>query len=76
MEGSGAPVQGAVLRPFYGSPGVYQDHGAHLVGSAQEGHPPSPVSRRLTSPSRVATEGIIFGTDSASAVCTFRSAHQ
>ena len=40
MEGSSAPVQGAVLQPFYSSPSFYQDHGAHLVDSTQEGHPP------------------------------------
>ena len=53
MEGSGTPVQGAVLQPFYSSPGVYQDHGAHLVGSTQEGHPPPPVSGQLASSSLV-----------------------
>ena len=58
IEGSGAPVQGAVLRPFYGSPGVYQDHGAHLVDSTQKGHPSPPVSGRLASSSRVTTKDL------------------
>ena len=52
MEGSGAPVQVAVLWLFYGSPGVYQDHDTHFVSSTQKGHLPSPVPRRLVFTSR------------------------
>ena len=62
MEGSGAPVQGAALWLFYGSSGVYQDHGVHLVSSTQEGHSPSPVPRRLASTGRATIEGIRLGT--------------
>ena len=72
MKGSDVPVQGAVLRLFYGFPGVYEDHGVHIVDSTQEGHPPSPIPRRLVSTSRATTEGIRLGTDSASVVRKLR----
>ena len=57
--GEGVPVQGALLRPFHGSAGLYQGHGSCVSDSSQDGGTASPVSRRLVASGFLTRSGLL-----------------
>ena len=66
--GEGVPVQGALLRPFHGSAGLYQGHGSCVSDSSQDGGTASPVSRRLVASGFLTRAGSPCSEDSTPAL--------